>query len=74
MNAPQSPPRLHVKRALERARGVDWWLHSIATSGKYNDSLLDIEQRWSVRQLTDALRVLDVWSAIERPPPKPRTS
>lgn len=40
----------------------------MATSGKYTDRLIDIEERWSVRQLVAAHRVLDVWAEIERPP------
>jgi len=46
---------------------VDWWTHIIATSGKYNDRLIDIEGKWSVRQLVAAHRVLDVWQQIEKP-------
>lgn len=45
---------------------MDWWIHIVATSGKYNDSLIDIEKRWSVRQLVAAHQVLDVWEAVER--------
>lgn len=56
-----------VARAVERAAGVDWWTHIIATSGKYNDRLLDIEREWSVAQLVAAHRVLDVWQEIEKP-------
>lgn len=55
-----------MRRAVERAASVDWWIHTIATSDKYTDSLVDIETRWSVRQLTDAHRVLDVYLEIEK--------
>ncbi|MFU8802624.1 MAG: hypothetical protein ACNA8W_02335 [Bradymonadaceae bacterium] len=60
-----------VQEVIRAAGPVDWWIHIIATSGKYSDRLIDIENHWSVRQIVAAHRVLDVWTEIERPPKSP---
>lgn len=77
MNNPARAPttKFAVKQALERARHVNWFVHLVATSDKYSDSLQTIENQWSVRQLTHAHLALDVWSEIEkanRPDPSKR--
>ena len=35
-------------------------------SGKYTDSLVDIQERWSMRDLLDAHDVLDLYERIEQ--------
>ena len=60
------PHKLSVRRAIRHSAGVDWWLHMVATSGRYNDGLWEIEHRWSVRQLVAAHRVIDVWIEIDK--------
>jgi len=60
------PQKFAVQRAMERAASVDWWIHLVATSGRYNDSLWEIENRWSVRQLVAAHRVIDLWIELEK--------
>lgn len=56
---------MSVRAAMKRARSVDWWIHLIASSGRYNDSLHTISHKWSVREITQAHLAIDVWNAIE---------
>lgn len=35
-------------------------------SGKYHDSLIDIQERWSLKDLLDAHDVLDLFDRIDR--------
>jgi hypothetical protein len=39
--------------------GVQWPIHRVAISGRYNDSLQTISTEWSVRDLWDAIAILD---------------
>lgn len=44
---------------------VCWPIHRVATSGKYQDSLREIEMEWSLTDLWDANAVLDAMTDAE---------
>jgi len=45
---------------------VDWWVHRIATSGRYFVSPHEIREQWSWRDVLEANAVLDAFEAAVR--------
>lgn len=50
---------------FELSDEIEWALHRVAVSGRYHDSLDTIATRWSLRDLYDALDVLDALEDAE---------
>ncbi len=50
---------------IEIPPGVQWPLHRVAISGRYNDSLHTISTEWSLADVWDAIELLDVIDAAE---------
>jgi hypothetical protein len=36
----------------------------VATSGRYHDSLIDIKERWTLKEVYDALDVIDLYERL----------
>lgn len=45
---------------------VDWDIHRIASSKFYSSSLVEIETQWTICDVWDANRVLDVYDELDR--------
>jgi hypothetical protein len=44
---------------------IDWWVHRVATSGRYHSSLKEIQNEWTLHDLLDAIIVLDIYDKLE---------
>lgn len=59
------PPELrHAGRGVPVPDRVDWWIHRVATSGKYASSLIEIQTQWSLDDLLDSIMILDMYDVL----------
>jgi hypothetical protein len=47
--------------------GIDWEVWRVVSSTRFSVSLEEVETRWSMLDLWDANRVLDMFDELERP-------